>query len=110
MAPGKSTTSTGSAIAAKETLVCKSDQSNFHRASVVTGHIEFMKHVHTLAKRQVIISDAAMERARRAMTKVAYSSIKVQQTSQAARKLPEIAVMAGRKRGPVAERKQEVTA
>lgn len=57
-----------------------------------------MKHAQTSSQSMVSISDAAMDRARRAMSKVAYSSAKTQQITRAAQKLPDVAVMAGRKR------------
>jgi hypothetical protein len=41
-----------------------------------------------------------MDRARRAMSKVAYSSAKTKQITRAAQKLPDVAVMAGRKQAP----------
>ena len=56
-----------------------------------------MKHADSSSKPVVFISDAAMDRARRAMTKVAYSSVKTQRIARAAQKLPDVAVMAGRK-------------
>ena len=56
-----------------------------------------MKHAQTLSQSMVSIPDAAMDRARRAMSKVAYSSAKTQQITRAAQKLPDVAVMAGRK-------------
>lgn len=56
-----------------------------------------MKHAQSSAKMVVSISDTAMDRARRAMSKVAYPSAKTQQITRAAQKLPDVAVMAGRK-------------
>ena len=56
-----------------------------------------MKHAQSSVKTVVSISDTAMDRARRAMSKVAYSSAKTQQITRAAQKLPDVAVMAGRK-------------
>lgn len=56
-----------------------------------------MKHAQSSSKTVVSISDTAMDRARRAMSKVAYSSAKTQQITRAAQKLPDVAVMAGRK-------------
>lgn len=54
-----------------------------------------MKHAQAPSKSMVTVSDAAMERARRALNKVAYSSAKTQQIAQAAQMLPDVAVMAG---------------
>lgn len=59
----------------------------------------------------VSVSDAAMDRARRAMSKVAYSSAKTQQITRAAQKLPDVAVMAGRKQAhATAEAARKLTA
>lgn len=57
-----------------------------------------MKHVQITSKTVMSISDAAMDRARRAMDKVTYSPARSLQITQAAQKLPDIAVMAGGKR------------
>lgn len=62
-----------------------------------------MKHVQTLSQSVVSVSDAAMDRARRAMSKVAYSPAKTRQITQAALNLPDVAVMAGRKQASVNE-------
>lgn len=56
----------------------------------------------------VSVSDAAMERARRAMSKVAYSSAENQQITHAAQKLPDVAVMAGRQKPSVAALRRAV--
>lgn len=59
----------------------------------------------------VSVSDAAIDRARRAMSKVAYSSAKTQQITRAAQKLPDVAVMAGRKQAhATAEAVRKLTA
>lgn len=54
----------------------------------------------SLSKPMASISDAALDRARRAMSQVAYSSAKTQQITRAAQALPDVAVMAGRKQSP----------
>ena len=60
-----------------------------------------MKHVQAPHKPAVSVSDAAMERARRALSKVAYSPAKTKQIIAAAQMLPDVAVMAGGKRPSV---------
>lgn len=57
-----------------------------------------MKHVQAPSKSMETVSDDALERARRALSKVAYSPAKTQQILQAAQMLPDVAVMAGGKR------------
>ncbi len=57
-----------------------------------------MKPVQTQPKSVVFVSDAAMDRARRALSKVAYSQAKIQQITRTAQMLPDVAVMAGGKR------------
>lgn len=56
-----------------------------------------MKHVFTRTKRQPSVSDAALARARRALSKVAYSPEKAKDIVQAAQALPDVTVMAGAK-------------
>lgn len=56
-----------------------------------------MKHVFTRTKRQASVSDAALARARRALSKVAYSPEKAKDIVQAAQALPDVTVMAGAK-------------
>ena len=57
-----------------------------------------MKHVQAQPKSVVSVSDAAMDRARRALSKVAYSAAKTQQITRMAQMLPDVSVMAGGKR------------
>ena len=54
-----------------------------------------MKHLQAQPKSAVSVSDAAMDRARRALSKVAYSPAKTQQIARMAQMLPDVAVMAG---------------
>lgn len=56
-----------------------------------------MKYVFTRTKRQPSVSDAALARARRALSKVAYSPEKAKDIVQAAQALPDVTVMAGGK-------------
>lgn len=59
-----------------------------------------MNHVPAPPKPVVSVSDAAMDRARLALSKVAYSPAKTQQIIAAAQMLPDVAVMAGAKHLP----------
>ncbi len=54
----------------------------------------------SLTNPMALMSDSALDRARRAMSQVAYSSAKTQQITRAAQALPDVAVMAGRKQSP----------
>jgi hypothetical protein len=54
-----------------------------------------MKHLQAQPKSAVSVSDAAMDRARRALSKVAYAPAKTQQIARMAQMLPDVAVMAG---------------
>lgn len=56
-----------------------------------------MKHVFSRTKRVASVSDAALARARRVLSKVAYSPEKAKDIVQAAQALPDVTVMAGGK-------------
>jgi hypothetical protein len=60
-----------------------------------------MKHSQPSSLPVVSNSDAAMDRARRAMDKVAYAPDKNQEIMRAAKMLPDVTVMAGTKLAPV---------
>ncbi len=57
-----------------------------------------MKYVLVSPGKVVTVSDAAMDRARRAFSKVACSPDQMRQINLAAQALPDVAIMAGAKR------------
>ncbi len=57
-----------------------------------------MKYVLVSPGKVVTVSDAAMDRARRAFSKVTCSPDHMRQINQAAQALPDVAIMAGAKR------------